>query len=231
LPARYSVNPSFSFAAFLQDVLSGEVEVVQPCPAHALCSEVPRSGMYGQPDQEIGAYGQYGRSYCPPDARFKLEPGPYNPAEPTTTHQFSHSFESNPHTPFNRDVGTAQALFKSKIMERDTQIRSQGKSLEHWQKVFDNYDTNGDGFIDVEELKLIITNKDGQKLDGSSGGKQVDEKTLEGILDAVDVDGDKRLNPVEFVHLMKMWKKAITSEIVDLPGALVDKQGATQAKD
>merc|ERR1711871_170540 len=191
-----------------KDVLTGEVEVVQPCPAHAICGEVPRSGMYAAPDTQTAAFGAYGRSYCPPDARIKLEPGPFDPAEPPSSHMFSHSYDQNPNTPFNHDVGSAQAILKQKLAARDDTIRAQGKSLEYWQQVFDNFDVDGNGFIDAKELTLVISDREGHQLSAEQ---------LQDIVNGVDTDGDRRLNPAEFVQLMKMWKKTITKFNVEKP--------------
>ncbi|XP_065868912.1 calmodulin-like protein 7 [Euphorbia lathyris] len=91
------------------------------------------------------------------------------------------------------DIDEFRDLYNSIMNEKDGDLEEDDDG--NMKEAFDVFDQNGDGFISVDELKSVL---------GSLGLKQ--GRSLEDcrtMINKVDVDGDGRVNFIEFMQMMK----------------------------
>ncbi|KAL9233200.1 hypothetical protein vseg_008225 [Gypsophila vaccaria] len=80
------------------------------------------------------------------------------------------------------------------IMEKDDDHHDENDDHDI-REAFNVFDKNGDGFISVEELRSVLDSL------GLSQGRNLEDCKL--MIRKVDVDGDGRVNFVEFKKMMK----------------------------
>lgn len=85
------------------------------------------------------------------------------------------------------DVDEFESLYKEIVGEQDEE--------EDIREAFNVFDQNGDGFITVEELRHVLGSL------GLSRGRGMHD--YEKMITSVDVDGDGRVNYIEFKKMIK----------------------------
>lgn len=101
----------------------------------------------------------------------------------------------SPTSPKGRREGfnAAPARRSSLVLKHSTMNMSSVEQMKEWRACFDEYDADGSGTIDVEELSDVI----------QGVGIEVTEAALQAALDEVDTDGSGELDWNEFVAMMK----------------------------
>ncbi|XP_045062791.1 troponin C, slow skeletal and cardiac muscles-like [Coregonus clupeaformis] len=79
------------------------------------------------------------------------------------------------------------------MMVRCMKEESKGKSEEELGELFRVFDKNGDGYIDLEELKTIL----------ESTGEAITEDDIEELMKDGDKNNDGKIDYDEFLEFMK----------------------------
>ncbi|AEE82303.1 putative calmodulin [Arabidopsis thaliana] len=88
------------------------------------------------------------------------------------------------------DIEEFGELYKTIMVEDEDEVGE-----EDMKEAFNVFDRNGDGFITVDELKAVLSSL------GLKQGKTLEE--CRKMIMQVDVDGDGRVNYMEFRQMMK----------------------------
>ncbi|KAF8087400.1 hypothetical protein N665_0587s0007 [Sinapis alba] len=88
------------------------------------------------------------------------------------------------------DIEEFGELYKTIMVEEDDEMGE-----EDMKEAFNVFDRNGDGFITVDELKAVLSSL------GLKQGKTLEE--CRKMIMQVDVDGDGRVDYMEFKQMMK----------------------------
>merc|ERR1711892_1100788 len=86
-------------------------------------------------------------------------------------------------------VGTFKfPSFLSMMLRKMDEISAE----EEIREAFKVFDSNGDGFINRQELGYVMENL----------GENMDKEEIEGLIDEIDIDGDGQINYEEFYTMM-----------------------------